>query len=205
MEAILSEKEFIMREIHHRIRNNLQLISSFLSLEATLFPAKNIHEIILSCQSRIRSLSLIHENLNPTECSEYVNIKNYLDSLVNNLNQSPNSQKRIIQFDFESCHFKSEQLFPLGLLVNELISIEPHDSSDFKIQLTGRMVSSQYELIYNSSNVNQRFNLGKESLTMKLIHGFARQLNSKISIEFTNEIIIKNSIPIPETNKINYI
>jgi two-component sensor histidine kinase len=77
MEATLNEKEFLMREVHHRIKNNLQMISSFLSLEATLFPAKNFDEIMQSCQSRIMSLSLIHYNLKYFPENENTDIKYY--------------------------------------------------------------------------------------------------------------------------------
>jgi two-component sensor histidine kinase len=205
MEAILSEKEFIMREVHHRIRNNLQMISSFLSLEATLFPTKNIHEIIHSCQSRILSLSLLHDNLHQSAYSDYMDIKNYLENLVTNLTQNNSNKSLKIQYEFENSLFKTEQLIPLGLLVNEIISIENNKTNNSQIQITGKIVSTNYELIYKTSNLVNQNNLGKDSLTMKLINGFARQLNSKISVEISNEIVIKNSFPIPEFKKNDYI
>jgi len=209
MEAILTEKEFIMREVNHRIRNNLQMISSFLSLEATLFPTKNIDEIIYSCQSRIMSLSLLHENLHQSTFSNYMDVKIYLQSLIANLTQSQPSKKPNIQFELESTLFKVDQLIPLGLLVNEMISIGMNENSDkknnFQIHLTGKIVNSTYQLDYNSPKIIQQNYFGKDSLSMKLINGFARQLDSKLSFESSNEIIIKNSIPIPELKINNYI
>jgi hypothetical protein len=68
-------------------------------------------------------------------------------------------------------------------------------------QITGKIVSTNYELIYRTSNLNNQNILGKDSLTMKLINGFARQLNSKLIVEISNEILIKNIFPIPELKK----
>src|SRR6186713_129654 len=88
METTLTEKEFLMREVHHRIKNNLQMISSFLSLEAAQSPAKTTGEIIKASQDRIMSLAILHDNFYQSEDPMQINLKDYIPSVMDHLLKS---------------------------------------------------------------------------------------------------------------------
>jgi len=122
--ASLSEKDALLREIHHRVKNNLQVISSILKLQANYIDDPAALEVFNDCQDRIRTMALIHEKLYRTEGLARLNFKDYLESLTSLLLRSQSGRETRVRHEFqlESVELDIDTAIPLGLIANELIS-----------------------------------------------------------------------------------
>ncbi len=120
----LSEKETLLREIHHRVKNNLQFISSLLNLQARHVEDPKAQAVLKEGQNRVKSMALIHQNLYQEQNLTGIEVKKYLDVLIKNLFSSYNiSPDRIkLASSIDPLHLDVDTMIPLGLILNELIS-----------------------------------------------------------------------------------
>ena len=118
----LKEKETLIKETHHRIKNNLQLIISLLNLQTLQTDDKQIHFHLNESKNRIKSISLIHEKLHSSKSLSDVNIKEYLTELIQELVKTYNtySVKIDLNLEIESLEINSKTAISIGLIVNEL-------------------------------------------------------------------------------------
>ncbi|WP_440948385.1 histidine kinase dimerization/phosphoacceptor domain -containing protein [Methanosarcina sp. T3] len=126
-EALLKTEEVRKKEIHHRIKNNLQVISSLLSLQAEYFSDKKVKESFRDSQNRVISMSLIHEELYRTREMadvETFDFKAYIQKLANELFRSylVGSEDIHLKLDLENVFLGMDTGIPLGIIVNELVS-----------------------------------------------------------------------------------
>ncbi len=124
IQASLGEKEILLREIHHRVKNNLQIISSLLNIQSEHIQDEQVLSSIQEGQSRVEAMSLIHQNLYQSEHLNNVDISNYLQQLTAYLSSVFSGERRSIQVNVETAHihFDIDTAIPLGLIVNELVS-----------------------------------------------------------------------------------
>jgi PAS domain S-box-containing protein len=120
--ASLKEKEVLLKEIHHRVKNNLQVISSLLNLQAVGVKDERILELLRESQNRIRSMALIHERLYQSENLAGINFGEYLRSLVGFLARSYNIPHVEVRIHVKSISLPVNTAIPCGLIVNELVS-----------------------------------------------------------------------------------
>jgi PAS domain S-box-containing protein len=120
----LREKEILLQEVHHRVKNNLQVISSILNLQSSYVKDKNTLNILRESQNRIKSMSFIHESLYQTKDFSSIDFSDYILSLSNNLIHSYNIGLESVRLvtDFEKVFLNLDQAIPCGLIVNELLS-----------------------------------------------------------------------------------
>jgi len=120
----LREKEVLLKEIHHRVKNNLQVIASMLRLQADGLPDPNARALLMDNQRRVRSMALIHEQLYQAQDLAHINFSDYVTSLVNYLWRlyAPTQALAEVQVHVEAITLEIEQAMPLGLIVNELVS-----------------------------------------------------------------------------------
>ncbi|PHI19256.1 hypothetical protein CEQ90_13670 [Lewinellaceae bacterium SD302] len=118
----LSEKEVLLREIHHRVKNNLQIISALLQKQARRSESEDLKEMIRDGQERIQSMALIHENLYRSEQLSGVSIKQYLRDLTDSVSKSQGTGKVAVDLQVEDEHLDLDTAIPLGLILNELIT-----------------------------------------------------------------------------------
>jgi PAS domain S-box-containing protein len=119
----LAEKEVLLKEIHHRVKNNLQIISSILNLQSSFVTDENTLGILLESRNRIRSMAIIHESLYKTEDFASVDFSNYLTSLTHNLIASYDVGGNIeLDTNVERVNLILDQAIPCGLLLNEIIT-----------------------------------------------------------------------------------
>lgn len=120
----LKEKEVLLQEVHHRVKNNLQVISSILSLQSNYVKDEKTLEILDESQNRIKSMSYIHETLYQTTDFSSIEFSNYLDRLASNLihSYSYSNGPISLQSDYDDIYLTIDQAIPCGLIVNELIS-----------------------------------------------------------------------------------
>ena len=124
-QALEKSEETRKKEIHHRIKNNLQVISSLLDLQADKFNDPKVIEAFRESQSRVISMALIHEELYKEEGTDTLNFSEYLKTLVENLFQTYRISSKNIHLNMdleENSLFNMDTAVPLGIIVNELIS-----------------------------------------------------------------------------------
>ena len=120
----LKEKELLLREIHHRVKNNLQIISTLLTLQSSQSQKNNINDLYRESQNRIQSIALIHENLYHSDDLAHINFKAYVKGLITDLFDSygVNPKKIKMDLNIEDITLGIETAIPCGLIVNELVS-----------------------------------------------------------------------------------
>jgi two-component sensor histidine kinase len=191
--ASLHEKESLLMEIHHRVKNNLQIISSLLHLQADKIDSPIAKSAMANMQNRIRSMALIHEHLYRSENFAAVDLAVYLTQLCNQLFRTlvvtPSRIK--LHLDLAPVHLKIDQAIPCGLLVNELVSnafkhafpadrggelcVELHQSADGAL--------ARLRVADNGVGLPPDFTMDDSaSLGLKLATNLARQLGGRLAI-----------------------
>lgn len=113
----------LLKEVHHRVKNNLQIIISLLNLQSRFIKDSKLLDVFGEIQNRVRSMSMIHEKMYKTKNLETVNIEEYITELSENLIQTYQLDHQIeLDVHVEVNSFKADTLTPLGLIINEVIS-----------------------------------------------------------------------------------
>lgn len=120
----LQEKEVLLKELHHRVKNNLQVISSILNLQSSFIKDENVLNIFRESQNRIKSMAFIHESLYQTKDFSNINFSEYVVSLSQNLIHSyANFEKEIeLKLDVQNVFLNLDLAIPCGLIINEIVS-----------------------------------------------------------------------------------
>lgn len=123
IKAALAEKEVLLREIHHRVKNNMQIIISLINMQMQESDDLLIIRKFKELQQRVRTMSIIHEDLYISENLSKINFGNYLHRLANNLLQIyPHNSEIDLKFDVSDVYLGIDAAIPCGLIVNELLS-----------------------------------------------------------------------------------
>jgi PAS domain S-box-containing protein len=124
LQASLSEKEVLLREVHHRVKNNMQVISSLLNLQSRRIQDPDVLEMFRESQRRIRSMALIHERLYQSSDLSRIEFSQYLRNLATHLFHSyqVSSDRVRLRLDTEEVFLNINTAIPCGLIVNELVS-----------------------------------------------------------------------------------
>lgn len=185
------EKEVLLKEVHHRVKNNLQVINSLLNLQSSYTNDPAVATLFTDCQNRVRSMALIHEKLYTAADLSKVEIQSYVESLTNSLLRTYRINSNIsLDLQLAVKSFGVSTLIPVGLLLNELISNSlkhafPDDVSQpgiitVKLHPLGNY---RYELVVgdNGSGIPHKLmNRQSASLGLELVHTFVEQLEGTI-------------------------
>ncbi|NEP41909.1 MAG: GAF domain-containing protein, partial [Okeania sp. SIO2H7] len=193
LKASLKEKELLLKEIHHRVKNNLLVVSNLLEFQADYTEAPEIIKVLQDSQYRIHSMALIHEKLYRSADLDKINFGDYLEDLADNLFQSYNLSEDRIQFEFdiEPICLNVETANPCGLIVNELLSNTlKHafpDGRNGKVSLVlYRDANSRITLIVRDNGIGFPQDLdfqNLESLGMELVCTLTEQLEGFLELE----------------------
>jgi PAS domain S-box-containing protein len=123
LKSSLKQKEALLREVHHRVNNNLQIITSLLNLQSSKLEDGKSRDILMTSQSRIKSMAMIHDKLYKSQDLDSINIKNYLKEYISDIFSLYEVDKNIInyQMDVEDLNLGIDTAIPLGLVINELL------------------------------------------------------------------------------------
>jgi PAS domain S-box-containing protein len=124
LQASLREKEVLLKEIHHRVKNNLQIVYSMLRLQSRQMQDSPFASMLLESQSRIKSIALVHEKLYRSVDLSQIDFAQYIDSLVAYLFSSykPDSSRITLETQVDPILLSIDQAVPCGLIINELVS-----------------------------------------------------------------------------------
>jgi two-component system, sensor histidine kinase PdtaS len=122
--ASLREKEVLLREIHHRVKNNLQMISSLLNIQAKSIHDQVAVEMLKESQSRVRSIAVIHQKLHKAKDLAHINFSDYIRDLATSLfhTYGVTAKKIALQLDVDPVMLGIETAIPCGLIINELVT-----------------------------------------------------------------------------------
>lgn len=191
----LKEKELMLKEIHHRVKNNLQIVSSLLRLQAEFCTNPEMHDKLEECQSRIRSMAILHEKLYASKNLKHVELNDYIASVGKNILES-NSKAAKIEYRFEPAslpfYFDLDRLLPVGLVFNELLSnaikhgLQHNLSPQLTVKLTDGSDFIELSIRDNGPGVSEIKELfAKNSLGLQLVESLAEQIDGKVS--YTNK------------------
>lgn len=193
LEQSLAEKEVLLREIHHRVKNNLQIISSLLDKQARKSSDEAVRKLVKEGQERIQSMALIHQNLYESEQLSAIDIKTYLHELSANIQRSQtiSTDQVQLQLNIEDEKLDIDTAIPVGLILNELLTncykyAFPQKEKG-RITVDFKKQDDQYFLKVSDNGIG--FNTEKlgnktKSLGLNLVNGLVRQLEG--SIEWQN-------------------
>jgi len=122
--AALAAKDTLLKEVHHRVKNNLQIVSSLLNMQAELLGDPQQRMVFEESQQRVQSMALIHDRLCASEDLEHVDFREYVESLARDLSfaHGMDSDKVQLRFALAEVLLELNQAIPCGLILNELIS-----------------------------------------------------------------------------------
>ena len=193
----LQEKEVMLKEIHHRVKNNLQVVSSLLKLQAGHIEDKRIVEVFKESQNRVSAMALIHEKLYQSADLAKTDFSEYIHSLTTALfrSYSANSRSIQLQLDIQEVRLSIDTAIPCGLIINELVSnslkyaFPSGETGTIYIQLQGQANNSnepiRYQLIVRDSGRGFPQNLDfrtTKSLGLQLVCTLTRQLQGEITL-----------------------
>ncbi len=193
LKTALETKEILLKEIHHRVKNNLQTMVSLLNQQKTLATDTKTADALRDSMSRVMSMALVHHFIYRTNDLENVNMKKYINELVNKLFDTYKEQKHgvKINIELEEIFFDIDQTIPVALIINEIISntlkyaFTEKNNRIVEISLT-KIETHKYRLYISDNGVGFPENfepLKAKSLGMYLIKNFAkRQLKGTLNI-----------------------
>lgn len=203
LERSLREKESMLQEIHHRVKNNLQVISSLLGLQYENTEDPKLKRILQECENRVRSMGFVHAELYRSENLAAVDLESYFTTLSSNLVRVYGGLPKIkLQLDLSSLEVAIEKAIPLGLILNELLTNSlkyafPEDRSG-KIQV--KISKEEQDILFHYSDDGVGFrkenHVGTGTIGIQLIEILSRQL--KATSEFTSENGVIFSLRIPD-------
>jgi PAS domain S-box-containing protein len=192
IKASLKEKEVLLREIHHRVRNNLQVISSLLSLQSTYIKDDKYTEMLKESQNRIRAMALIHEKLYQSENLAKVDFSEYITALVNGLVCSYGASDITLKIKVNDISLGTDAAIPCGLIINELVSNSlkhAFPGGKGKINVILHTINENIELVVSDNGIGIPENINfrnTESLGLRLVTILAEgQLNGSIDLDRT--------------------
>jgi len=185
----LKEKEILLKEVHHRVKNNLQIISSILNLQSSFIQDEHMLNVLQESRNRIRSMAIIHENLYRTDNFSSINFTDYLRNLLSNLLTSyPLTGKLHLVQQLASIELSLDQSVPMGLLVNELftnaIKYAFPDNRNGTITVILEQNGSQVTLIIKDDGIGLPVDIDIENsntLGLQLVSTLVFQLDGTLS------------------------
>ncbi len=186
----VAEKETLIQEIHHRVKNNLQLVTSLLNWQTEGVTDEKTLRIIDEGRARVRSMALIHEHLYKSENLAEVNLQAYLGELVDTLDRSYRQHAGVVvEKRIEPFHFDADVVVPLGLIASELVSnafkyaFPGGASGQVWVDLT--RVAEGYRFSVGDTGVGLPADFGsirRDSLGLQLVETLTKQLKGKLHI-----------------------
>lgn len=199
----ITEKDILIKEIHHRVKNNLQIMISMLSLEKNNLKTKESIDLLHNITNRVVSMSLIHNKLYQKNYFNGIDIKEYVLELVSLLTNMSVNSKFVIKkrIEIENYQIRLEIGIPLGLIITELVSNSLKHGLNKKgsdcIEIIGIKINNTYSISIkdNGKGINEKEPL-IENMGFLLINILSKQINALIKRENKNGLITTISFKI---------
>lgn len=197
IESALVEKDSLLKEIHHRVKNNLQMVSSLLSLQTKNTRSKAAIQALEEGKTRVKAMALIHQKLYQNEDLSVIEMQGYIESLINSVQSvyKKGGHNINITIDAEGTELDIDRAIPFGLILNELVSNSfkyafTDDDENAKIYIHLRKNGDKGFFEYTDNGIglpedtNERAN---SSMGIRLMNRLVNQLQSTLNIDKTTE------------------
>jgi two-component sensor histidine kinase len=202
---VIEEREILLKEVHHRVKNNLQVIVSLLSLQSGSISDNTTREAVKESQSRVKSMALIHQMLYQSDLFTGIDFSQYLNHLMSDLKSMYSRPDKDIQYSViaENIELDIDTAIPLGIITNELASnaykyaFIGRDRGKIDIRFV-RNSESSYLLSLSDSGIGfpKSFNMEKSNtLGLKLVKLLSKQLKGKLEFSLNKGAEFKLLIP----------
>ncbi len=188
----LEERETLLKEIHHRVKNNLQIIANLLYLQSSKAEDENIKDVLEEGQGRVRSMSLIHQKLYENDDLKSIPFEEYLMELVQEIQNSfgDEGSKVKINIQAQQVFFDVENAVPLGLIINELTTntfkyaFDGKKKGEYNIYLTREDGHYELHVSDNGKGLPEEIDIRKtRSLGLRLVRVLSNQLEGQYHFE----------------------
>jgi len=204
--TMLEEKEYLVKEIHHRVKNNLQIISSLLQLQSRYIEEPTALAALNDGENRVRSMSIIHQHLYTDEHLSQVYLPSYVDNLCGSLKSSYNLGNKKIEIiqKIADCYLDVGVMVPLGLILNELVTnafkyaFEGREQGTIRIEIAENIDMLQVNVDDDGVGIDPTQQQGFGS---RLIKSFLKKLNAEAKIHVSNGTHIAFGIREYQTKK----
>jgi PAS domain S-box-containing protein len=193
--ASLKEKEILLKEIHHRVKNNMQVISSLLNLQVKLVKDEKSRDAIKESQNRVMSIALVHEKLYQSKSLARINFREYIKKMSENLFDSYNMRSDRIQLEInaDDIILPINKAIPISLIINEMLSNSLKyafpDNRTGKIEIRFRKEGDRHTLVVRDDGIGlpAGFSLNKtDTLGLQLVSSLVGQLLGTLSFSGDN-------------------
>ncbi len=194
LKNVIEQRELLIKEIHHRVRNNLQTISGLLQLQKDTLRDEHLLAVLNEGQSRINSIALLHQSLYQNEDLVHVDIEPFFTELARKISELFDSYHRKIalQIDMEKLLLDVDTAMPLGLILNELLTnslkYAGTDQDQVRVHIAVKQLQEgRYELSYFDSGPGLPAGIDfthPETLGLRLIKGLAKQVGGDIQYRY---------------------
>ncbi|HEX5660884.1 MAG TPA: PAS domain S-box protein [Polyangiales bacterium] len=193
----LREKDVLLKEVHHRVKNNLQVIVSLINLQASKLEDAPVRSVFEETRSRVHAIALLHERLYTSKNLGRIDMRDYLDGLASDLS-STNAGVRAIDLRVEAdeLYLIMDQAVPIGLIVNELVTNSYKHAFPLALRRGGRIeialerVGKDLQIVVQDDGVGYPANLDPDtadSLGLLLISSLSRQLEADLSFDHRSD------------------
>ncbi len=193
----------VMQEVNHRVKNNLQIVSSLLDLQLEFAGEKSTVDIIQTVKQRIQSMAILHDQLCNSASEGTIEISQYLKSVMNQTCVSFLDDITVkAKVSVEQCWISQQKLLLLGLVVNELLmnalAFGRNEKNEALLYLEGFVIGKNYSLKLSDKGNGfvDSTELRKGKLGLRLVDGLVKQLRGKIEQRNENGVLWKLQIPI---------
>lgn len=194
----LNEKEVLLREIHHRVKNNMQIVSSLISLTAGKHEDM-VRDSLLETKSRITAMALVHEQLYETKDLKHVNSNRYICNLIDHIKNIQFYKARVkMLIDIDEFEIDIDTAIPLGLIINEIMTnifkyaFEDNKPGKIDFSLKKEKDLTILRISDNGKGLEDLETLkNSKSLGFRLINSLIKQLKAKIEIQNNNGLAYK--------------
>jgi two-component system, sensor histidine kinase PdtaS len=195
IKSSLKEKEYLLREIHHRVKNNMQIISSLLNLQTKYVNDVEAIDVLQESQNRVKSMAMIHEKIYQSNDLEEINFTDYIKSLISNLIHTYNIDQNLVKstFKIENITLNMETAVPCGLIISELVSNSLKYAFPNKmhgeILISLKSIEDVYELTIKDNGIGLPKGLdlnNLESLGLLLVKILTEQIEGELIINTKN-------------------
>lgn len=198
----ITEKEVLLKEVHHRVKNNMQVISSILNLQSSYISDENALNILRESQDRIKSMSFVHESLYQSKTLSEVNFAEYIQNIVKNLYHSYSSPDKRIElvFELDKIDLNLDTSIPCGLIINEVVSnslkyaFQDREGGVLKVKFGSEDDALRLTISDDGIGLPEGFDINTaESLGLQLVTTLVTQISGDLQIntEHGTEIDIK--------------
>ena len=190
LKVLIHDKDFLLKEIHHRVKNNLQVVSSLLNLQSNYIQDQAALDAINDGKNRVSSMALIHKNLYTDDNLTTIETIQYFDDLIDQLFDSYNidEDKITIEKDIDSMQLDVDTMVPLGLITNELVSnalkhaFTEAESGSIKFSLKDHNDTLEITIKDNGKGLKKDAFTSSDSFGNKMISAFVHKLKATLHI-----------------------